>query len=144
MLGLENSNHAGIRYLPLFELTALWIRSSNTNETHPNAKDHTQYPGDVLFGVWIRSDNGYDKKTNTFKGSAEDSQSQLIISAVHCDIPGPTPFNWSSDVWQKMPYPETWGSVACNPKVPGYRIYSAPIDLVDLADQAAVEQTVQA
>lgn len=144
MHGLENSNHSGIRYLPLLELTALWVRSSNTEETYPNDRIHTQHPGDVLFGVWIRSDNGYDEETNTFKGSAEDSQSQLIISAVHCDTPGPTPYNWFARVWQQMPYPKTWDSVASSPKVPGYRIYSAPIDLVDLADQTAVERTIQA
>lgn len=131
--GMENQPAAGLRFLPFFDLTTIWLRLQ-VQGAHNS--------GDLMFGAWIRSDTGYDKYEGKFDGrTAEACQSLLVLSAVVCDQPKDEPFNWYQDVWCPLPYPSL-GNAGKHDDVPGYRVYADSIDLASLGDQQAVNTTV--
>lgn len=135
---LENDANCGMRYLPMFDLSAFWLRHQGQAEFWER---HRQ--GDLLFAVWIQSDDGYDSDTFSYVQDAEKSASKLVISVVLCEQPSSHPQNWFHNVWHSFPsYSSLVDQVASSPAVPGYRAFTAAINLLDLHTQDAVEASL--
>lgn len=136
--GLENTEDSGLRYLPFFDLSAIWLKHSDQERYWDS-----QRPGDQMFGAWVRSDTGFDKYHGRFTSeSPEHTDSELVLSVVVCDQPGPEPYNWYSKVWLGIPYSDN-GTVGQSPNVPGYRVYTRSIKLAVLGDQASVDSAIE-
>lgn len=135
--GLENLKTSGLRYLPFHDMSVLWLRTPQ-NQPEPW---HSHRKGDLMFGVWVRSDTGYDKYTGQFSDLAvEATTSKLVLSVVVCDTPAEG--NWYRDAWLTIDYPED-GQVNDQSK-PGYRCFAQAIGLEHLADKAAIDAALQA
>lgn len=135
--GLESDDFAGWRYLPCFDLSILWLKHAGQETPWDNHR-----AGDQIFGVWIRSDTGFDKYNNQFSDEAvELTHSELVLSVVVCDTPAAAPYNWYSRVWCGIPYPAD-GTVGTSDDVPGYRCYVKAVPLVSLADQSSVNASI--
>ncbi|PRN03457.1 hypothetical protein A0O30_16635 [Pseudomonas sp. LLC-1] len=137
LAGLEKREDSGLRYLPFYDLSAIWLRYPHGQEAHWD----NQVAGDLMFGAWIRSDTGFDKQAGTFVcDPAEQTRSELVLSVVICDKPSEG--NWYHKYWLGIDYPED-GEVNST-DVPGYRCFSKPIPLAQLTDKAAVEAALGA
>ena len=135
---LENDANCGMRYLPMFDLSAFWLRHQGQAEFW---EQHQK--GDLLFAVWIQSDDGYDSDVFSYIKEAEESASKLVISVVLCDQPSTSPLNWFHNVWHSLPrYSALMNQVASSPDAPGYRAFTAEIDLLDLHTQDAIEASL--
>lgn len=131
--GLEKRDNSGRRYLPFYDLSAIWLKNSGQGEPWDN-----HLAGDLMFGAWIRSDTGFDQYSGQFSPEpVEQTRSELVLSVVVCDRPGAKPCNWFGNVWQGIDYPED-GEVNAT-DLPGYRCFSKAIALDQLADKAAIE-----
>lgn len=138
LAGLEKRENSGLRYLPFYDLSAIWLKHQNQE-----APWNTHLAGDLMFGAWVRSDTGFDKHSGKFDGQpAEQTQSALVLSVVICDTPNTPPCNWYSNIWCQMTYPED-GEVN-HEDVMGYRCYSQAISLEHLSDKTAVENAIDA
>lgn len=134
--GLENQCHSGLRYLPFYDLSAIWLKNQGQDTPWD---DHR--PGDLMFGAWIRSDTGYDKYSGEFSDEpVEKTRSELVLSVVVCDEPAAKPCNWYGNVWAAMDYPEN-GEVN-DWDLPGYRCFADAIVLTRLTDKAAITAAI--
>lgn len=96
-----------------------------------------------MFGAWVRSDTGFDNYQGKFTDALpESTTSELVLSVVVCDQPGPEPYNWYGRAWLGIPYPEN-GTVGQTADVPGYRVYAKSINLAELGDQAGVNTAIE-
>lgn len=137
---LENDANSGMRYLPMFDLSAFWLRHKGQAEFWDKHR-----AGDLLFAVWIQSDDGYHSDTFSYRRPVEESRSKLIISAVLCDQPSPVELNWFHGVWHSLPrYSSLMEQVVSSEAAPGYRAWTAAIDLADLGSQEAVDTALDA
>ncbi|AIG01934.1 Uncharacterised protein [Pseudomonas fluorescens] len=138
LAGLEKRENSGLRYLPFYDLSAIWLKHQGQEAAWNN-----HLAGDLMFGAWVRSDTGFDKYSGTFDElSAEQTQSALVLSVVICDTPATPPCNWYSSIWCQMAYPEH-GEVN-HEDVKGYRCYSQAIPLEQLSDKSAVDNAIDA
>lgn len=136
--GLENRDSSGMRYLPFFDMATLWLRSEGQKGEWDRHRKNDQ-----LFGVWVRSDTGFDYASGQFTiPDPASSESVLVLSVVVCDAPQRKACNWYHDVWCAMPYPPC-GEVRANEEVPGYRIFSDTIDLAKLSSQQEVDAAIE-
>ncbi|WP_339847630.1 hypothetical protein [uncultured Halopseudomonas sp.] len=134
--GLENQCHSGKRYLPFYDLSAIWLKKKGQDAPWD---DHR--PGDLMFGAWVRSDTGFDKFTGEFSDKpVEQTRSELMLSVVVCDTPAPKPCNWYGNVWPAIDYPED-GEVNDH-DLPGYRCFAKAIDLAQLGDKIAIDKAI--
>ncbi|WP_454254133.1 hypothetical protein [Pseudomonas sp. Marseille-Q8238] len=133
--GLEKYDNSGMRYLPFYDLSAIWLKTGEQEAPWNN-----QIAGDLMFGAWVRSDTGFDKHLGTFNKSPEDAQSSLLLSVVICDTPLPAPCNWYDRIWCGIGYPED-GEVN-DTDLPGYRCYAKAIVLDQLSDRTAIETAI--
>lgn len=135
--GLEIHDNSGWRYLPFYDLSAIWLRSAGQEAPWDNHRTN-----DLMYGAWVRSDTGFDIHSGTFNDTPiEQTRSELVLSVVVCDVPGPAPYNWYFNVWQGMDYPED-GEVNST-DLPGYRCFSKTIPLEQLGDEAAIKAAVE-
>ncbi|OEC34465.1 hypothetical protein SAMN05216600_11769 [Pseudomonas cuatrocienegasensis] len=131
--GLGKQENSGMRYLPFYDLSAIWLKHKNQDAPWDN-----HLPGDMMFGAWVRSDTGFDKHSGLFDNQpVEQTQSVLVLSVVVCDQPMATPCNWYGKIWNGMDYPQD-GEVNAT-DVPGYRCYAQSIALEQLSDRSAIE-----
>ncbi|WP_244529026.1 MULTISPECIES: hypothetical protein [Pseudomonas] len=136
--GLENVEASGLRYLPFLGLSALWLKHSGQEHYWDSHR-----AGDQMFGAWVRSDTGFDNYQGKFTDALpESTTSELVLSVVVCDQPGPEPYNWYDRAWLGIPYPEN-GTVGQTADVPGYRVYAKSINLAELGDQAGVNTAIE-
>ncbi|MGE8361680.1 hypothetical protein [Pseudomonas sp.] len=134
--GLENHPHSGMRGLPFYDLSAIWLKTGDQEAPWNN-----QRPGDLMFGAWVRSDTGFDKHNVAFNDeTAEKTESLLVLSVVICDTPLAAPCNWYDKIWCGIDYPDD-GEVN-ETDVPGYRCYAKSIPLEQLADRNAAEAAI--
>jgi hypothetical protein len=138
---LEQSNDAGLRFLPLLDVSVLWILHFNKHEDYV----HHHSSGDMLIDVQICSDAGIATHGDRTSEPVETSQSALAFTLYHCDDPAPAPFNWYGRVWQQMleEYPEH-GEVVVSETVPGYRMYRELLPLSALSDEQSVREEIAA
>lgn len=137
MAGLESDDFSGWRYLPCFDLSVIWLKNAGQESPKDNHR-----AGDQMFGVWIRSDTGFDKYNKKFSSEAvEQTRSELVLSVVVCDSPAAAPYDWYSNVWCGIPYPAD-GAVGASDDVPGYRCYVKAVPLALLADQSSVNASI--
>lgn len=132
--GLEHRNNSGMRYLPFFDLSAIWLKNGGQEEPEINHQ-----PGDLMFGAWIRSDTGFDADSGKFTTEPELARSELVLSVVVCDKPEDNPRNWYPQIWCDIGYPAD-GKV--NEDVVGYRCFSKAIPLARLVDRAAINDAL--
>ncbi|WP_032881792.1 hypothetical protein [Pseudomonas sp. PAMC 25886] len=136
LAGLEKRDNSGLRYLPFYDLTAIWLKNQGQEAPWNNHQ-----AGDLMFGAWVRSDTGFDKHSGKFDGrAAEQTDSALVLSVVVCDIPAKAPCNLYADIWCGIDYPED-GEVN-DSDVHGYRCFAQSIPLEQLSDQAAVDHAI--
>lgn len=136
LAGLEKRDNSGLRYLPFYDLTAIWLKNQGQEAPWNNHR-----AGDLMFGAWVRSDTGFDKSSGKFDGqAAEQTDSALVLSVVVCDIPAKAPCNLYSDIWCGIYYPKD-GEVNGS-DVRGYRCFAQSIPLELLSDQAAVDHAI--
>lgn len=134
--GLEKRDNSGLRYLPFYDLSAMWLKNKGQEAPWDNHK-----AGDLMFGAWVRSDTGFDKHSGQFSElPAEQTRSVLVLSVVICDTPMKKPCNWYGSVWCGIGYPED-GEVN-DTDLPGYRCYSKAIELDQLSDRDAIETAI--
>ncbi|MCL8300166.1 hypothetical protein N5I28_08075 [Pseudomonas mosselii] len=133
--GLENRTASGLRYLPFYDLSVIWLRCPQNQADKP----HTHLKGDLMFGAWVRSDTGYNKYTGQFSDTpVVATESELLISVVICDVPAPG--NWYWNVWSAISYPAD-GEVNDQDK-PGYRCFAKAVPLAQLADKVAIDSAL--
>jgi hypothetical protein len=134
---MQNRDDSDLRYLPFYDLSAIWLKSQGGNV---HGAEHLE--GDQLFGSWIRSDTGLDKYSAQFDGSEpEGTRSLLVLSVVVCDVPAPLPFDWFDNVWCAIRYPSE-GEVNTS-DASGYRCYVMSIPLEPLSDRSAVDAAIE-
>lgn len=131
--GLEKRDNSGRRYLPFYDLSAIWLKNNGQKDPWDN-----HLPGDLMFGAWIRSDTGFDKYSGQFSSEpVEQTRSELVLSVVVCDTPAAEPRNWYGTVWHSIGYPKDGEVNAAD--LPGYRCFAKAIPLEQLADKVAIE-----
>lgn len=130
--GLEKRDNSGLRYLPFYDLAAIWLKNAGQEAPWDNHR-----AGDMMLGAWIRSDTGFDKHSGQLSSVPEQTRSELVLSVVVCDTPAAKPCNWFGKVWQGIDYPED-GEVNAT-DLPGYRCFAKAIPLDQLADKTAIE-----
>lgn len=134
--GLDKRDNSGLRYLPFYDLSAIWLKNQGQDTPWDN-----HMPGDLMFGAWVRSDTDFDKYSGQFNGlPAEQSRSVLVLSVVVCETPMAKPCNWYGKIWDYMGYPED--DEVNDTDVPGYRCYAKSIDLEQLSDRDAIETAI--
>lgn len=134
--GLEKNESSGLRYLPFYDLAALWLKNQGQEAPWENHEK-----GDLMFGAWVRSDTGYDKYEGQFsEQTAEQTSSVIVLSVLICDGPAPEPRNWYWDIWCCIDYPQD-GEVN-DSDIAGYRCFTQAIPLAQLGDKAAVESAL--
>lgn len=138
---LEQNAEAGRRFLPLLDVSVLWISHAGQHDDYV----HHHCNGDTLIDVQICSDRGLAEKRGDVPKPVESSESSLAITLFYCDEPAPAPFNWYAKVWQGIPeaYPEH-GEVATSDYVPGYRMYREFIPLTALGDAQSTRERIAA
>jgi hypothetical protein len=137
--GLEQSETAGKRFLPLLDVSVLSLRNNGQEDYVHNHKS-----GDLLVDINVISDSGNSSNEGVKEDagkSAEDSTSALAIYFFVCDIPAPAPFNWYYQVWSNFPYPNPGEEITCK-KVPGYRAYGEIISLAKFADEQSIRTEI--
>jgi len=133
LYGLEKRENSGRRYLPFYDLSAIWLKNSGQEAPWDNHRS-----GDLMFCAWVRSDTGFDQYSGEFSPEpVEQTRSELVLSVVVCDIPAAKPCNWYGNVWQGIDYPEDGQMNVTD--LPGYRCFSKAIALAKLADKAAIQ-----
>ncbi|WP_022964709.1 hypothetical protein [Halopseudomonas pelagia] len=136
--GLEVRDNSGWRYLPFYDLSAIWLRPAGQQKA---PWDHHQ-AGDLMYGAWVRSDTGFDIYSGQFNSMpVEQARSELVLSVVVCDEPAAAPYNWYAKVWQGMDYPED-GEINST-DLPGYRCFSKTIPLERLEDESAIKAVLE-
>lgn len=129
---LEKRDNSGWRYLPFYDLSAIWLKSNGQEAPWDN-----HLPGDLMFGAWIRSDTGFDKYSGQFSSEpVEQTHSELVLSVVVCDKPADQPCNWYYKIWHSVGYPEDGEVNAAD--LPGYRCFAKAIPLERLANKVAI------
>ncbi|MHA6198605.1 hypothetical protein ACX3YG_30055 [Pseudomonas wadenswilerensis] len=129
----ENDPRSGMRYLPMFDLTAFWLRGESATA------------GGLMFVVWIQSDDGYDSDTFNYVEDAEVSHSQLIISVVMGDSSVSAEPDDLRAAWYSLPvYSKLMGKLKESETMPGYRAWTAAIDLADLGSREAIDSALDA
>lgn len=137
LAGLDKRNDSGLRYLPFYDLAAIWLRFPGEQSEHWD----NHLAGDLMFGAWVRSDTGFNKRDGSFRSEAvEDTRSELVLSVVVCEEDG-TGINWYHNVWVAIKYPVD-GQVNATDK-PGYRCFAKAIPLAELADKASIDAALR-
>lgn len=135
--GLEQQEHSGMRFLPFYDLSAIWLKNKGREEPW---NDHL--PGDLMYGAWVRTDTGFDKFSGAFDSlPVEQTSSVLVLSVVVCDQPLAKPCNWYGSIWRNMDYPEDGGVNGTD--VPGYRCFAKAIPLDQLGSKADIETALE-
>lgn len=138
LAGMDKRDKSGLRFLPLFDASFIWLKHQGQPE--PWAKP---LPGDVMFGAWVRSDTGFDKHTSCFGDlPAEETSSEVVLSAVVCRDAPAGKFNWYDHAWCGIDYPED-GHVN-DTDLPGFACYTKAAPLAAFADAASIEHTLGA
>lgn len=136
LAGLDKRDNSGLRYLPFFDLSAIWLKNKGQDAPWDN-----HMPGDLMFGAWVRSDTDFDKYSGQFNGlPAEQSSSVLVLSVVVCEKPMAKPCNWYGKIWNYVGYPEN--DEVNDSDVSGYRCYAKSIDLEQLSDRDSIETAI--
>ena len=137
--GLETSVDAGIRFLPLLDVSVLSLRNDGQEAAYDNHR-----PGDLLIAIDFISDSGTSEyyKHMSIK-TAEESSSELSIQFIVCDEPVSAPFNWYYKVWGKFGI-DILNEAYSREEIPGYRGYRENISLSKFADEQSIRDEIAA
>jgi hypothetical protein len=134
---LERSDDAGWRFLPMSDISVLWMRDSAQEDSI-----HFHKKGDLLIDVFVRSDTGNGQHGND-QTPVEESSSELWIYFFLCMHPQEESHNWYHKVWMQTHYPKLNEAETCEDNT-GYQMYGEALKLSDLTNEMAVKEAIKA
>lgn len=137
--GIYSRNDAGRSFLPLLDISFLWLNAENRADAYCNHQ-----PGDLLIDARVCS-NTPNCWPNFAKGSPEDGNTELRLYVLQCITPVSDKYNWFYNVWDNIEaeeYDKFHGMINCRRHEGKYQMYAESFDLANLGDEKAVRDAM--
>ena len=137
--GIYSRNDAGRSFLPLLDMSFLWLNAENRADAYCNHQ-----PGDLLIDARVCS-NTANSWPDFADGLPDSGNTELRLYVLQCITPVSDKYNWFYNVWDNIE-PEDYDKfkelINCRRHEGKCQMYADSFDLVELGDEKAVRDSM--